>query len=306
MKRFLCICGLAIGGIMTVGCASPPIVSLADGDPVTAAANTAHERLAPLPGRSLLDEYRRATIDYVPQDNVCVEEVAPAVPESPIAEQQPFPVEQESTGVEGQPTLARHPPVADEPRVMLRPEMPRVSFRQAILQPVEAENTQALKLLRTKPIQDISLDIRPPELVNEQNEAIALPQNEGALALPALAQNRPFTRGDLVAAGYQWHPSPAGLNFCYQPLYFEEVNLERFGRSHGILQPFVSAADFYGRIPLLPYMAFARPARRCTMHAHWTLPGYKIGRWEPQPIVPSVYGGAAETAALFGIILLIP
>jgi hypothetical protein len=184
--------------------------------------------------------------------------------------------------------------------------MPRVSFRQAMLQPVEPENSQPLKLQRVKPIQDISLDITPPTLVTEQNQPIALPQDEGATALPALAQDNPFTRGDLVAAGYQWHPSPAGLNFCYQPLYFEEVNLERYGRSHGILQPAVSAVAFYGRIPLLPYMAFARPARRCTMHAHWTLPGYKIGRWEPQPIVPSVTGSAAELAALYGIILLIP
>ena len=185
-------------------------------------------------------------------------------------------------------------------------EMPRVAFKQATLEPIGQDNNQAVSLQRIKPIQEISLDIVPPPLFTEQQQPMAMPKNEGVAALPLMAQDRPFTRGALVAAGYQWHPSPDGLQFCYQPLYFEEVNLERYGRSFGILQPAVSAAAFWGRVPLLPYMAFARPARRCTMHAHWTLPGYKIPQWEPQPIVPSVHGSAAEVAAIYGIILLIP
>lgn len=39
----------------------------------------------------------------------------------------------------------------------------------------------------------------------------------------------------------------------YRPLYFEEVNLERYGYNFGCLQPFVSAARFYGTLPILPY-----------------------------------------------------
>lgn len=287
MKRFLSICGLAIAGLTTTGCVSPPIVSLADADPITAAANTAHERLTALPDRSLLEDYRRATIQFVPDEDLVTEEIA-----APL-------VNEVVEVVEQQPAPAQAP-------TMLPTEMPRISLRQTMLQPVEPENSQPLKLQRVKPIQEISLDISPPTLVTEQNQQIALPQNDGATALPTLAQDNPFTRGDLVAAGYQWHPTATGLTFCYQPLFFEEANLERYGRSHGILQPAVSAAAFYGRIPLIPYMAFSRPARRCTMHPHWTLPGYKIGRWEPQPIVPSATGSAAELAALYGIILLIP
>ena len=130
--------------------------------------------------------------------------------------------------------------------------------------------------------------------------------NFAAEALPVLAQDQPFLRGQLIAAGYEWHPSPQGLNFCYQPLYFEDVNLERYGRSWGCLQPFVSAVHFYSKIPALPYMVFARPARRCTYHAHWTLPGYKIPFREPQPCSPSLAGAAAEVAVAYGIILLIP
>src|SRR4029079_16006642 len=93
-------------------------------------------------------------------------------------------------------------------------------------------------LVRDKPLSDISLDITPPQQVTDQNVAINLPQNFGAAALPILADERPFTRGDLAAAGFEWHPSAQGLSFCYQPLYLEEVNLERYGRSWGCLQPF--------------------------------------------------------------------
>ena len=52
-----------------------------------------------------------------------------------------------------------------------------------------------------------------------------------------MAAEQPFVRGELAAAGFDWQPSPMGLNFCYQPLYFEEVNAERYGHTFGILQP---------------------------------------------------------------------
>ncbi len=48
----------------------------------------------------------------------------------------------------------------------------------------------------------------------------------------------------------QWKAS--GL--CHKPLYFEEVQLERYGHEIGpILQPLVSTAHFFGNIAVLPY-----------------------------------------------------
>ena len=42
----------------------------------------------------------------------------------------------------------------------------------------------------------------------------------------------------------------------HKPLFFEEPQLERYGHSTGpFTQPLVSAADFVGRLPLLPYYA---------------------------------------------------
>jgi hypothetical protein len=211
--------------------------------------------------------------------------------------------------VSEQSVLARPSPparLAAATPAILPVEPPRIALNQVVEAAPQQPTGDLWTLQRIKPLRDISLDIVPPKLVNDQQLAMAPPQDYAADALPFLAAEQPFTRGDLVAAGYEWHPSPEGLSFCYQPLYFEEVNLERYGHSFGVLQPVVSMAAFYGRIPALPYMVFARPARRCTYHAHWTLPGYKIPQWEPQPIVPSATGAAAELAVLYGIILLIP
>ncbi len=41
---------------------------------------------------------------------------------------------------------------------------------------------------------------------------------------------------------------------CHDPLYFEEIALERYGdvcNSH--LQPFISAGHFFGTLPLVPF-----------------------------------------------------
>ncbi len=196
-------------------------------------------------------------------------------------------------------------------RIEVSPELQtiepaRVAFQRLPGEAAPGPAEELWTLRRAKPLSEISLDITAPRLTNDELSAIPPPRDYATEALPVLAQEQPFTRGDLVAAGFEWHPSPEGLTFCHQPLYFEDVNLERYGRSWGVLQPAVSVAKFYGRIPALPYMVFAQPARQCTYHAHWSLPGYKIPVREHQPLVPSVHGGAAEVAVLYGLILLIP
>jgi hypothetical protein len=122
-------------------------------------------------------------------------------------------------------------------------------------------------------IRNISLDIAPPPLVDDRGQPLPAPADYATAdfaAAPSLERNVLLGFSDAVGI------APAGLEFCYQPLYFEEVNLERYGRSFGILQPVVSGGQFYTRTALLPYHVFAQPARRCTWHPHWTLPGYRI------------------------------
>jgi len=54
---------------------------------------------------------------------------------------------------------------------------------------------------------------------------------------------------------YGWD-SPA---LYYQPVYFEEINEERYGIHCGLLTPIASFGRFFGRFPLLPYMLITQP-----------------------------------------------
>jgi hypothetical protein len=127
--------------------------------------------------------------------------------------------------------------------------------------------------LPVRDIREISLDIAPPALVDDRGQPLPAPAD---YATAAFAAAPPLVRNEIMGFSDAVGIAPAGLEFCYQPLYFEEVNLERYGRSFGILQPVVSGGQFYTRTALLPYHVFAQPARRCTWHPHWTLPGYRI------------------------------
>lgn len=91
----------------------------------------------------------------------------------------------------------------------------------------------------------------------------------------------------------------------HQPLYFEDVNLERAGHSWGVFQPAMSAVHFFGRIPALPYLAAAHPPRECV----YTLGHYRPGSCSPQlcrtPRVKAL-AGAAQAGVITGLIFLVP
>ena len=73
---------------------------------------------------------------------------------------------------------------------------------------------------------------------------------------------------------YTWQ-SPA---FYYRPLYFEQPNLERYGQgTYRVLQPAVSAAHFFGSVPLLPVKALID---------HPLDPTYSLGHYRPGNCAP--------------------
>ncbi len=82
--------------------------------------------------------------------------------------------------------------------------------------------------------------------------------------------------GERFTAGavYTWS-APA---FFHHPLYFEQVNLERYGQGpHHAIQPIYSAAHFFATIPKLPYhVATAPPSERV-----YTLGHYRPGNCAP-------------------------
>ena len=92
----------------------------------------------------------------------------------------------------------------------------------------------------------------------------------------------------------------------HRPLYFEEINAERYGYTVSYcLQPVISAARFFGTIPALPYKMVVECPRRCT---------YPLGHYRPGSCVPRRWHrlpwhlGAAvvETGFIAGLILIIP
>ena len=76
-------------------------------------------------------------------------------------------------------------------------------------------------------------------------------------AQPAQAGGSIRTSSDAFSYGAEWMPvSYAWVTptFYHRPLYFEQVNLERYGIGQKRwIQPFSSAAHFFGSIGLMPY-----------------------------------------------------
>jgi hypothetical protein len=101
---------------------------------------------------------------------------------------------------------------------------------------------------------------------------------------------------------YTWKAS--GL--CHNPLYFADVQLERYGHSWGpFLQPVISGGHFFLNVPILPYKMGINPPGECV----YTLGYYRPGNCAPymlDPIPLSVRGALYEAGVWVGGVLLIP
>ncbi len=100
---------------------------------------------------------------------------------------------------------------------------------------------------------------------------------------------------------YNWKASA----LCHKPLYFEDVHLERYGHSWGpIMQPIVSGAHFFTRIPTLPYCMGLKAPNECV----YTLGHYRPGNCAPYMIDPvpftwrAIFMQAGATVGVAGIL----
>jgi hypothetical protein len=92
---------------------------------------------------------------------------------------------------------------------------------------------------------------------------------------------------------------------CHKPLYFEDWNLERYGHSHGPLDPVFSAAHFFVTLPVLPYKMGVELPWECV----YPLGYYRPGDCAPYtiPAVPiSIRGFAIQAATITGIVFALP
>ena len=117
----------------------------------------------------------------------------------------------------------------------------------------------------------------------------------------AMGDEEFLTRG-WTPITYTWKAS--GL--CHKPLYFEEVQVERYGHTVGpILQPIASGAHFFASVVTLPYSMGMYPPHECM----YALGYYRPGNCAPlmiEPIPLSLRGGLAAGGAAVGLSAIIP
>ncbi|TWT29588.1 hypothetical protein KOR34_51420 [Posidoniimonas corsicana] len=149
--------------------------------------------------------------------------------------------------------------------------------------------------IELRPVQAMSVDISEP--------SGKLPRNYGAERLAQLGTPAGVVlQRTWPVMAYHWK-APSSR---HQPLYFEEVNAERYGYvCCNCLQPVVSAAHFFGTIPALPYLMAADCPRECV----YTLGHYRPGNCNPyrKHWWPCRLDAAAvEAGTAVGLIALIP
>jgi hypothetical protein len=106
-----------------------------------------------------------------------------------------------------------------------------------------------------------------------------------------------------------WTPSKItwkASNLVHKPLYFEEVNLERYGHTPGpFLEPIVSSAHFFVNIAVMPYKMGVHLPNECQYAFGYYRPG-NCAPWITPPVPLSLRGALFQTGAVVGTVLLVP
>ena len=187
------------------------------------------------------------------------------------------------------------PDVLKKPYVAPEGLAPSSPTKPGKIKPLEREIVSQLHVLEEhcpspkdlKPISDLNTNIMP---------------SEGDLPHDCPLGNQAFLWRAFAPLTYAW--SASGL--CHKPLYFEDVQLERYGHMCGPwLQPFASGIQFFSLIPMLPYEMGVEVPTECI----YTLGYYRPGDCAPymlDPIPWSVRGALFEAGGWVGGVFAIP
>jgi hypothetical protein len=148
-----------------------------------------------------------------------------------------------------------------------------------------------------------SASTAPPRIPKKTQEALVLtlPKDKSCGYLTTEAPGYYFTAPKFGGR----RPNRNTFAFCNGPLYFEDPNLERCGRSYGCLTTLHSTARFYSRIAILPYLATAEPPQ-CKVRALPDCPTcHEFGHDAEYPDW-SWQGAAVQAAVVTGLVFLIP
>ncbi|MCC6491528.1 MAG: hypothetical protein IT424_00735 [Pirellulales bacterium] len=244
-----------------------------------------------------------AAQELVPPQSPPTEETAPAEPpaeEAPQLEDEVVPPADDPQQME-QDLLDQFGPqpgddldlqVGPEAQLQLTPEQQQQRQRQLEEERLEhqAECEQLFNAVRGDSIKNISLDIRVQGSAGEDFpfECTTTPRSFQARAWPEIT--------------YLWKAS--GL--CHKPLYFEQVQLERYGHDAGpVLQPIISGAHFFGTLPILPYKMGLQTPQECV----YALGYYRPGNCAPYMVQPLGFtwrAAAFQAGAVTGTAVAIP
>lgn len=188
---------------------------------------------------------------------------------------------------DGEPSAVRLVTLADEPRTAA--EKAKEKDARTPCREEAKECREALEALRDDDLASIALDIRVSG--RPGNDYPCECRLEGDSFKPRRFATTMMT---WKAAGY-----------CHKPLYFEDWNLERYGHSHGPLDPVFSAAHFFVTLPVLPYKMGVELPWECVYPLGYYRPG-SCAPWTVPAIPISGRGLAVEAATVTGLVFLLP
>ena len=115
-------------------------------------------------------------------------------------------------------------------------------------------------------------------------------------------EDRSFPRRDFLETTMTFKASGS----CHKPLYFEEVQLERYGHEWGpIAQPVLSSAHFFGNIAFLPYKMGIHPMNECQYALGYYRPG-SCAPWTVGPVPISLRGAWMQAQVVTGAVIALP
>jgi hypothetical protein len=197
------------------------------------------------------------------------------------------------------PLEPRPAPIDNEPTAGEQPYIP-----QSNLPPMNGNGLEPLPRRDIFPRKGDFMDTcpSPKDLKNIKELGTNITPTEGELPRDCPLGDEKFKPRSFAPITYCWTAS--GL--CHKPLYFEDVQLERYGHMAGPwVQPFASGAHFFLTFPILPYKMGLEPPAECL----YTLGYYRPGNCAPylfDPLPLSVRAALFQAGGVCGAIWAFP
>lgn len=170
--------------------------------------------------------------------------------------------------------------IGDDSKDQLEQDLELTKNREQKRQDRESESRRRVLVQRA----EYRADLRSPMSANPAHMTLSYVDDAGK-SVPMTEDRQLYL---LNFAGYHYSPLDnatvrnhcqaktalwASPNYCHRPLYFEDVNLERFGARHPFLQPALSGLHFFGSTIRLPYQMAQTAPSDCRYEAGHGRPG---------------------------------